>query len=206
MSKIAAGFSDAVHDSQHCFRKLLTAMSEPGTLVELNLMAGFGSMMPASTQVLLALADNSTPLWLSKQFESDVAVLENLNFHLGCSIVTQQQQANFALIAAQDVSEFDWQMAQFDMGSEEYPDRSTTVIVEVKGLLAQPSLFSTTLKLSGPGIKSDSILSIELLSPSVLQAILLLRQSSHFPLGLDFIFVSEQKIVALPRSTTVEII
>ncbi|MGO1298992.1 MAG: phosphonate C-P lyase system protein PhnH, partial [Vibrio sp.] len=32
------------------------------------------------------------------------------------------------------------------------------------------------------------------------------RQNNHFPLGLDFILVCGQKLVALPRSTRVEII
>ncbi|OEF28978.1 phosphonate C-P lyase system protein PhnH [Vibrio rumoiensis] len=210
MSAIAAGFGDTIHDSQFCFRQLLTAMSQPGTLVELNLVQGFGHMMPASTQVLLALADNSTPVWLSEQFEHDVAVTENLNFHLGCSLLKSQQhdiqkQANFALIAEQDVADFNWSQSQFYVGNEEYPDRSTTVIVEVAGLSNQPCGSALHLSLTGPGIETEKPLFIQSHCFDSLNAMLTLRKTHRFPLGLDFIVVSGEQVVALPRSTTVEV-
>lgn len=222
MSAIAAGFSDTIHDSQYCFRHLLTAMSQPGTLVELNLAQGFGSMMPASTQVLLALADNSTPVWLSNQFANDIAVKENLNFHLGCSILSGQkngvqlseiqQKPSFGVISQQDLVNFDWSQTSFFVGCEEYPDRSTTVIVEVAGLstvpcsLPEPDADSpVVLRLSGPGIEHEARVVVQSLSSTVISIMLSQRKTHKFPLGLDFILVSGEQVVALPRSTTVEV-
>ncbi|WP_417882814.1 phosphonate C-P lyase system protein PhnH [Vibrio rumoiensis] len=222
MSAIAAGFSDTIHDSQYCFRHLLTAMSQPGTLVELNLAQGFGSMMPASTQVLLALADNSTPVWLSNQFANDIAVKENLNFHLGCSILSGQkngvqlseiqQKPSFGVISQQDLVNFDWSQTSFFVGCEEYPDRSTTVIVEVAGLSTVPCSLPETdtdspvvLRLSGPGIEHEARVVVQSLSSTVISVMLSQRKTHKFPLGLDFILVSDEQVVALPRSTTVEV-
>ena len=222
MSAIAAGFSDTIHDSQYCFRHLLTAMSQPGTLVELNLAQGFGSMMPASTQVLLALADNSTPVWLSNQFANDIAVKENLNFHLGCSILSGQkngvqlseiqQKPSFGVISQQDLVNFDWSQTSFFVGCEEYPDRSTTVIVEVAGLSTVPCSLPETdadspvvLRLSGPGIEHEARVVVQSLSSIVISVMLSQRKTHKFPLGLDFILVSGEQVVALPRSTTVEV-
>lgn len=220
MSAIYAGFGDTIHDSQYCFRQLLTAMSQPGTFVDLNVVQGFGGMMDASTQILLALADNSTPVWLSTQFEHDEVAKANLSFHLGAELLISQQEdsqkkASFALIGAEDMAGFEWAKAQFYVGNEEYPDRSTTVIVEVSGLSDQAineqssnqsSSPCMTLRLSGPGIERESTLTIESNSSESLHAMLSHRKNNRFPLGLDFILVSGQKVVALPRSTTVEVI
>lgn len=222
MSAIAAGFGDTIHDSQYCFRELLTAMSQPGTLVELNLAQGFGGMMPASTQVLLALADNSTPVWLSNAFASDIAIKENLNFHLGCAILSSQkgaeplseiqQKPSFGVISQQDMANFDWSQTSFYVGCEEYPDRSTTVIVEVAGLSTVPCSLSESdaespvvLRLSGPGIEHEARVVVQSLSPTAISAMLSQRKTHKFPLGLDFILVSGEQVVALPRSTTVEV-
>lgn len=219
MSVIHAGFGDTVHDSQYCFRQLLTAMSQPGTFVDLNLVQGFGDMMDASTQILLALADSSTPVWLSTQFEHDEVAKANLSFHLGVELLISQQEdsqkkASFALIGVDDMAKFDWAKAQFYVGNEEYPDRSTTVIVEVSGLSdqatnhplsSQSSSPCMTLRLSGSGIEGESLISIESNSSQSLQAMLSHRKNNRFPLGLDFILVCGSKVVALPRSTKVEI-
>ncbi|MFH0256704.1 phosphonate C-P lyase system protein PhnH [Vibrio rumoiensis] len=222
MSAIAAGFGDTIHDSQYCFRQLLTAMSQPGTLVELNLAQGFGCMMPASTQVLLALADNSTPVWLSNGFANDIAIRENLNFHLGCAILSSQkgagplsgiqQKPSFGVISQQDMANFDWSQTSFFVGCEEYPDRSTTVIVEVAGLSTVPCSLSESdgeppvvLRLSGPGIEHEARVVVQSLSSTAISAMLSQRKTHKFPLGLDFILVSGEQVVALPRSTTVEV-
>lgn len=222
MSAIAAGFGDTIHDSQYCFRQLLTAMSQPGTLVELNLAQGFGSMMPASTQILLALADNSTPVWLSNAFANDIAIKENLNFHLGCAILSSQKdedplsgiqkKPSFGVISQHDMANFDWSQTPFYVGCEEYPDRSTTVIVEVAGLSTVPCSLSESdvespviLRLSGPGIKHEARVVVQSLSSTDISVMLSQRKTHKFPLGLDFILVSGEKVIALPRSTTVEV-
>ena len=200
MSMISPAFQDAVHDSQQCFRLLLKAMSEPGTVVTLNRCEGFGSMMSAAAQTLLSMADNATPIWLSSTVKADHAVTENIKFHIGAPIAEQPQQAGFAVISAQDLLAIDWTELTFNLGNEEYPDTSTTVVIEVDNFNS-----GIDMSLSGPGIQSEQIVSFNGL-PEGFVSYLKERQSLvKFPLGVDFIFVADQQVLCLPRTTKVEV-
>ena len=199
MSMISPAFQDAVHDSQQCFRLLLKAMSEPGTVVTLNRCEGFGSMTSAAAQTLLSMADNATPIWLSETLNADHAVTENIKFHVGAPIVEQPQLAGFAVISAQDLLTIDWSELKFNLGNEEYPDTSTTVVIEVDNFNS-----GIDMSLSGPGIQSEQIVSFNGL-PEGFVSYLKERQSLvKFPLGVDFIFVANQQALCLPRTTKVE--
>ena len=199
MSMISPAFQDAVHDSQQCFRLLLKAMSEPGTVVTLNRCEGFGSMMSAAAQTLLSMADIATPIWLSSTLKADHAVTENIKFHIGAPIAEQPQQAGFAVISAQDLLAIDWTELTFNLGNEEYPDTSTTVVIEVDNFNS-----GIDMSLSGPGIQSEQIVSFNGL-PEGFVSYLKERQSLvKFPLGVDFIFVANQQALCLPRTTKVE--
>lgn len=66
-------FTLAVQDAQHSFRRLLKAMSEPGVIVSLHqLSQGWLPLNLATTSVLLTLADNDTPVWLSGALSNDI--------------------------------------------------------------------------------------------------------------------------------------
>ena len=197
MSHITSAFTDAVHDSQLCFRRLLKAMSEPGTQVELDRCHGFGTMMPATSQVLLAMADNSTPLWLSQSFLQDNAATKNIHFHTGASTNATPDNASFAAIALTDMPTIKLDELVFNVGNEEYPDRSTTLVIETDSLSS-----GQQFKLTGPGIKDERRIQLGELSSEVKNT--LLAQGEAFPLGLDLIFVSGEQVVAIPRSTSVE--
>ncbi|WEM44149.1 phosphonate C-P lyase system protein PhnH (plasmid) [Photobacterium sp. DA100] len=197
MSHITSAFRDAVHDSQFCFRRLLKAMSEPGTIVELDRCQGFGTMMPATGQVLLAMADNSTPLWLSPAFMKDKAAKQNIHFHTGASTNATTGKASFAAIALADMPVIKFDELAFNVGNEEYPDRSTTIVIETDGFFS-----GQQYKLTGPGIKDEQYIQLGELSSVVKNALLV--QGEVFPLGLDLIFVSGEQVVAIPRSTSVE--
>ncbi|KHT58492.1 phosphonate metabolism protein PhnH [Photobacterium gaetbulicola] len=197
MSHITSAFTDAVHDSQFCFRRLLKAMSEPGTLVELDRCHGFGAMMPATSQVLLAMADNSTPLWLSPSFLQDNTAIQNIHFHTGAATNAASEQAAFAVVALDDMPTIKLDELAFNLGNEEYPDRSTTLVIETDSLSS-----GHQFKLTGPGIKDERCIQLGELSSDIKN--ILLAQGEAFPLGLDLIFVSAEQVVAIPRSTSVE--
>lgn len=206
MNTITTAFPDAVHDSQHCFRQLLTALSEPGKLITLDRCSGFSSMHSAATQTLLTLADITTPLWLSSSLASQNALIDNLSFHCGISIEPSQEKASFAVVAEQDLAEFSWMDAAFYAGNEEYPDSSTTVIVELNSLsLASGTTASQVLRLTGPGIKTH----VEIDSgciPASLITFLEQRQDRYaFPLGIDLLLVSGEALLAIPRTTKIEV-
>ena len=209
MTTITTAFKDAVHDSQQCFRLLLKAMSEPGEIVTLEMSEGFGAMHKAATQTLLSLSDNATPIWLSESHLKDAAIRENIRFHCGSPVTERQNSASFAVIAEQDLADFDWNNATFSLGCEEYPDQSTTVIVELGGLTngsdANSSKGGLTLTLSGPGIESKSVLNIGVASKAFQHFLQGRQEHFAFPLGIDLILVNDESIACLPRTTLVEV-
>ena len=74
-------FTLAVQDAQQSFRRLLKAMSEPGVIVSLHqLSQGWLPLNLASTSVLLTLADNDTPVWLSGALLNDIASQNLLSY------------------------------------------------------------------------------------------------------------------------------
>ncbi len=60
---IEPGFSDDVLGAQAVFRMMLDAMAAPGRVLELPPLLPPGPLA-AARAILLALTDNSTPVWL----------------------------------------------------------------------------------------------------------------------------------------------
>ena len=94
---LETAFMLPVQDAQHSFRRLLKAMSEPGVIVALHqLKRGWQPLNIATTSVLLTLADNDTPVWLSTPLNNDI-VNQSLRFHTNAPLVSQPEQATFAV-------------------------------------------------------------------------------------------------------------
>ena len=190
----ALGFADAVTASQSVFRALLAAMAEPGRIVTLDgLPQPPAGISPAAAAVLLALADYETPLWL---MTPDAAVEAYLRFETGARIVMEPALAAFALVSrAADLATLD----VFAQGEPEYPDRSTTLVMEVARLDEAGS--GGGLLLSGPGIKSTTRLDAGPL-PADFKAMMAVNRQ-RFPLGVDIVLAAGDRIACLPRSLTV---
>jgi alpha-D-ribose 1-methylphosphonate 5-triphosphate synthase subunit PhnH len=198
MTMITTAFADVTHDSQACFRRLLTAMSEPGTRVELDRAGHFGTMSAACVQTLLTLADSSTRLWLSSTLNLDQTVLDNIRFHVAAPLVERAADADFAVLARADLNDCAPVLQALPMGCEEYPDQGATLVIETDSLAAGPELV-----LSGPGIPERRSVRLGSL-PQALVRFLSERDLSS-PLGIDLIFVCDRELVAIPRSTRVEV-
>lgn len=188
---LLASFNHPVADAQRAFRRILKAMSEPGVMVSLPLAQGWGELSPAATAVLLTLVDQESALWLDPRVDSAL-LRSNLRFHTGVPVV-EVPQAPFALTHA--VANPD--PAQFAAGDDLAPEKSTTLIVEVPALNG-----GLTLRLSGPGLREPRAI-----APQLPQAILTyLRDRPHpFPQGVDLIFTCGEAMMALPRTTVVEV-
>jgi alpha-D-ribose 1-methylphosphonate 5-triphosphate synthase subunit PhnH len=188
----AAGFADPVDDAQLTFRAVLTALSEPGRVMtlpvtlETRLRVG-----PAALGLLLALADGDTPLWLDA---AAAPAAGYLRFHTGAPILKHPGAARFALVAdARHCPPFD----AFELGSEEYPDRSATLIIEVARLVEAGNLV-----LSGPGIPERRGLTIEGLPRGFRAAWAANR--ALFPRGIDILLTCGDRLAGLPRSVALE--
>lgn len=190
---IGRGFSDKVLSAQSAFRSMLDAMARPGHVpaIEVDLEPPAG-LSPALAALALTLLDHETPVWRDAMLNTE-AVARWLRFHTGAPLTGDPAQAAFALIG--DPARLD-DFSQFALGTGDYPDRSTTLILQVESLDAGASLV-----LRGPGIKGEASLAPDPL-PSDFVA-LCEANRALFPRGVDLVFCAGDKIAALPRTTRV---
>lgn len=195
MTTLMAGLADPVLESQRIFRAALEALSRPGLIRRLaGAPPAPAPLNAAAAALLLALADYETPVWLDPA-AAGPEIRAHLRFHCGCPLAADAATAAFALVA--DASAMP-PLAAFAQGSDQYPDRSATVIVQVPALTGGPCL-----TLRGPGIREAAIL-----APAGLPADFprwLADNHAGFPCGVDVILAAGDQVAALPRSTRVEV-
>lgn len=190
----ALAFADPVFESQAAFRAILRALSSPGEIVVCG--AGLkppGSLSAAAAAALLTLADFETTLWIAPAFPRRDEIAAYLKFHTGAALAAAPGKAAFALV---DATSEGFDLRRFARGTPEYPDRSTTLIVEV-GTLSNAPL----LTLAGPGVKGEAYLDAAPLPEDFVEQ----WQANHagFPLGVDLVLVAGDELAALPRSVRV---
>ena len=178
------GFANAPVDAALAFRAAMDAMSRPGVLQEVVGAAAPAPMSPAAAVLALTLCDPDTPVWLAPLVDSE-EIRGWFRFHTGAPLVGRAE-AMFA---------FGWweellPIAEFRIGTPEYPDRSATLIVETSEIGAAHVL-------TGPGIRETASLTVPDVRAFQLNAAL-------FPLGLDFFLCAGNRLAALPRTTKVE--
>ncbi|GEP61513.1 phosphonate C-P lyase system protein PhnH [Reyranella soli] len=191
---LAPGLADPSHDAQQLFRAILDAASHPGRIVSLpSAPAGPGALSSAATAYLLTLADRDTPVWLASDFDRP-EVRNFLRFHAGAPIVAARAEASFGVVAAGTPQPFDG----FNLGTDAYPDRSATVLIEVPDLQSGPMRHWR-----GPGIADRTSVGIAGLGDAFWDD----WAANHalFPCGVDLVFTAGTELCALPRSIAVEV-
>jgi alpha-D-ribose 1-methylphosphonate 5-triphosphate synthase subunit PhnH len=179
----------------HSFRAILDAFSEPGVPIQLSAVANCPAPLQAASAVLaLSLCDFQTPVWLSKKLDGP-DVRSFLRFHTGASIVGKAEDAAYAFL---DASEFADSYPRLHKGTDEYPDRSATAVVQVSNFFGLQSV-----RLEGPGIKTAVELSIAGFAEG--DWTMLSDDRILFPLGVDVAFASGAQLVAVPRSTRISL-
>jgi alpha-D-ribose 1-methylphosphonate 5-triphosphate synthase subunit PhnH len=192
MTDIAPGLADVPHDSQRLFRAVLEAFSHPGRIVALPQPPdGVGPLSAAATAFVLTLVDRDTPLWLAPAFDV-AAVRDFVRFHTGAPIMARNE-ALFALLTPDRAP----LLESFAVGSDPYPDRSATLIVEVPSLSDGPAR-----SLRGPGIQGRATARIAGLASSFWFE--WKANNALFPCGIDVVFTADAELLALPRSIVVE--
>lgn len=191
---LQTAFNLPVQDAQQSFRRLLKAMSEPGVIVDLHqLKHGWQPLNLATTSVLLTLVDGDTPVWLSPAVNNDIA-RQNLRFHTNAPLVEQTQQATFAVADARISSE---QLNALSAGSAVAPETSATLIVQLAALSG-----GRMLRLTGAGIAEE-----RMIAPQLPDCLLheLTERPHPFPLGVDLLLTCGERLLAIPRTTHVEV-
>jgi len=192
IAELPAGFADKVLSAQSTFRSVMDAMARPGTVQQVIASVGTpGPMMRGTAAIALTLFDHDTPVWLDTRMSESSEVAKWLKFHSGAPVLDDASVCHFALIgngsALPDLS-------RFSFGTNEYPDRSTTLILQVDSLK-----HGSAFELRGPGIDGTALLRA-MIEPVDLFERLAINEAL-FPRGIDVVLVSGEAIVAIPRTT-----
>lgn len=170
---------------QGYFRLLLDAMSYPGRCLEVSVLPNSESMVMT---VLATLLDNEVSL------SDPYTLLQERDWSMLQVKSESAEQADYILCKASESPDFEPKL-----GTLPSPEQSATIVLVVD-MLGEGE---HKLKLTGPGIKDNEVLSIKGLHSDWISN----REdwNSSFPLGVDFILVDNQNIAALPRTTKVEV-
>lgn len=195
LAKIHPGFLDPVRESQAVFRKVMDAVARPGSVADLAFAVdGPPGLDCAAAAVALTLFDFETPVWLDPALASSEAEAW-IRFHAGCPLTIEAAEADFALVTRAEACP---PLAAFNQGDAKYPDRSTTVIIQVAALDG-----GAPVALTGPGIKTETTIAPRGLPDGFWEQIR--TNHAQFQFGVDVLLVAGPKLLALPRSTRAQI-
>lgn len=190
---LAPGFADPVFDAQAVFRSVLSALARPGHFRELPLwLDPPAPMTPELGAVALAFADPDAPLWLDAPLGASSAVSAYLGFHTGARLVTDPAEAAFAFVS--DPARLP-SFTAFAQGTDEYPDRSATIVIAVGSFAKGPAI-----RLEGPGIRGRVTTSASPLPADFADRLRANRM--RFPRGIDCLLVCAGQVLGIPRSAS----
>ena len=192
VAELPAGFVDKVLSAQSTFRSVMDALARPGSVQRIAAVAGTpGVMMRGTAAIALTLFDHDTPIWLDAKMSETLEVAKWLKFHTSAPVIGDSTISSFALIGGPRALP---SLDRFAFGSNEYPDRSTTLILQVESLTQGPAI-----ELRGPGIDGTAILQAAIQPHDLLERLAV--NVTLFPRGIDVVLVHDDAIVAIPRTT-----
>jgi len=159
------------------FEALMWAMARPGTTQELP--------EPGLGPIALALVDIETRVYCEDP------ALRGIVARTGAR-TAEPNKADFLFVADEAAAA----LKAAPAGSALYPDDAATLVI------AAPLSGGPRLRLTGPGIEG-SIEASPLLSAEFWSV---RARRSAYPLGHDLIIVEDRRVIALPRSTHVEVL
>jgi alpha-D-ribose 1-methylphosphonate 5-triphosphate synthase subunit PhnH len=192
---IDGGFANPVFDAQAVFRAVMDAMARPGTIQPCGeLTSPPAPLSPVAGAVALTFCDSDTPLWLDAALQASAAAKHWLGFHSGAPLAHTPAEAHFALAAspAELIA-----LENFAQGTQEYPDRSTTLILQVESLSSGENLL-----LQGPGIEKAAMLAPTPLPRHFVEQ--WKQNHARFPRGVDVILAAPEGVACLPRTTRIK--
>ncbi|MCZ8272947.1 MAG: phosphonate C-P lyase system protein PhnH [Microcystis sp. LE19-4.1E] len=186
-----AGFQNPVLDQQATFRAVMQALAEPGRIVPAGAMVGEASPLgPVARAIALSLLDFEVKFHLSPSL---IGAAGDITFHTGSRLADRADDAEFAFV---DCAHDALDLARYAQGTPEYPDRSTTIILKVESLAGGP-----IYTIAGPGIPGARTLEIPGLPHDFVAQ--WSANAARSPLGVDLLFVTNEAVLGLPRSTRI---
>jgi alpha-D-ribose 1-methylphosphonate 5-triphosphate synthase subunit PhnH len=194
LGAVRRGFERPALDAQRVYRRLLDAMSRPGRLQDLSEAPEPPvGLTRACAGIALTLLDFETRVWLDPALRGGEAEAW-LRFHCNCPLVDDPRAAAFALVA--DAAAMP-RLDAFDAGDARYPDRSTTIVVQLPSLTGGPAV-----ELEGPGI--DGRIAVRPVGLPVDFWQQVADNGSEFQLGVDLVVVDADTVMGLPRTVRVQ--
>lgn len=183
-------FGNPSIDGAHAFRKILASMSRPGRPVAFkpDLEAPV-PMFVTTAAIASTLCDYQTPVWLSPSLDSP-AVRHYLRFHTSAPLTQNPREAVFAFA---DAWEAEVGLPSFCAGTHEYPDRSTTLVIQSDSFEA-----GALVNLTGPGVQHAQAAQVERLDEAFWHGVI--ANNAGYPVGIDFMFVTREALMSCPRS------
>src|ERR1700731_2376842 len=192
VAELPAGFADKVLSAQSTFRSVMDAMARPGSVQRVVAAAGApAAMMSGTAAIALTLFDHDTPVWLDPRMSETSDVTKWLKFHTDAPVVLDSSICSFALIG--DASALP-ALDRFALGSNEYPDRSSTLILQVESLTQ-----GRQYELRGPGIDGTAVLQATIEPENLFERLAI--NAALFPRGIDVMLVADDAMIAIPRTT-----
>jgi alpha-D-ribose 1-methylphosphonate 5-triphosphate synthase subunit PhnH len=189
---IEGGFSDLVLGAQSVFRATMEALARPGQVQAIGTDAAPPApLTPDLGALALTLCDHDTPLWLDPELRKSEQVTAWLAFHCGTPLTDHIGAAAFALVG--DASLLP-RLDTMGQGTDEYPDRSTTVILAAGDA-------ETAVVLKGPGINGELRTLLPLPNGDFLAQ--WAENRERFPRGVDLLLVRNGTVTGLPRTTRI---
>lgn len=189
----SGAFAEPVLAAQSVFRAVMDCMARPGTIGTIAATARPPQPLGAAAGALaLTLCDHDTPVWLTPQLARS-KLSGWLSFHTGAAVTGEKHEARFAFVEKGAVVPG---FGLFSPGTQEYPDRSATLVVEIDSFAG-----GRPLVLSGPGIRDEAVIAPQGL-PDTFVA-LSEANRAMFPRGVDLILVAGNGILCLPRTTVI---
>ncbi|WP_315837170.1 phosphonate C-P lyase system protein PhnH [Bradyrhizobium prioriisuperbiae] len=192
VAELPTKYAEKVLSAQAIFRSVMDAMARPGSVQHIEPVTGAPApMMRGTAAIAMTLFDHDTPIWLDPAMAATPDVGKWLKFHTSAPVVEDAGISSFALIGdAAALPALD----RFALGSGEYPDRSTTLILQVASLTQ-----GLAVELRGPGIDGVTMLRAALQPSDLVERLAI--NADLFPRGIDVVLVADDAVVALPRTT-----
>jgi alpha-D-ribose 1-methylphosphonate 5-triphosphate synthase subunit PhnH len=191
----SGGFRQPVFEAQAVFRSVMDCMARPGTIARLDAaVTPPAPLSAAAGAVALTLCDHDTAIWLTPALAAS-ALPGWLAFNAGATVTEERQDACFAFIEKGAMLP---NLSLFAQGTQEYPDRSTTLVVEIESFEG-----GRPLVLTGPGIRTQGEV-----APRGLPDMFAHFWSENrlgFPRGVDLILVAGDRVLCLPRTTVISV-
>ncbi|MBX3530359.1 MAG: phosphonate C-P lyase system protein PhnH [Rhizobiaceae bacterium] len=192
---LEGGFADPVFDARSTFRALMDAMARPGTVGRVAAATTPPPpLSPVAAAVVLTLCDFDTAVWLDEKLAAAPGVAEWIRTQTGAGVAADPAQAAFAIVG--EVVDMP-ALHHFAQGTQEYPDRSTTLVAQVPGFDGRDELI-----LEGPGVAGR-----RRIAPCGLPADFVERLEGNralFPRGVDIVLADAHGVLCVPRTTRVK--